>query len=88
MCRQDVDVANLTGRFAQAQRCALRFPCLDAGTVRDRRQFDALSDIERTDAFGRMELVAGNREQVYAKLLHVDRNLSHRLSGIHVLTGC
>ena len=55
-----------------------------AGADDQRRQLDAPAHIERADALGRVELVAGDRQQIDAELLHVDGDLADRLRGIRV----
>ena len=44
----------------------------------------AALDEERADAFGGVELVAGDREKIELKGFHVDRNFSGRLHGVAV----
>ena len=51
-------------------------PALLAGADQDRRQADAAPHVERADALGRVELVAGDREQIDAERRHVDRHLA------------
>src|SRR5262249_51223846 len=42
------------------------------------------ADIKRADALGRIELVAGDGQQIDAELIHVDWNLANRLRRVGV----
>jgi hypothetical protein len=63
------DVGNVLGARAQA--------VLVARAVDQRVKRGARADIERADALGGIELVAGHGEQVHAELVDVDRHLAH-----------
>jgi hypothetical protein len=55
-----------------------------ARAEQQRRQIDATPDVQRANAFGRIELVSGDREQVDAEFIDVDRDLSNRLRRVGV----
>ena len=52
--------------------------------VQNRVQRDSCSNIQGTDAFWRINLVSGDRHQIHADLIHLGRNLSHRLGSIRM----
>src|SRR5262249_28235072 len=58
-----------------------------AGAGEERGQLHAVADVERTDAFGRIELVTGDRQQIDGELVHVHRHLADRLRRIDVDKG-
>src|SRR5262249_57688063 len=47
----------------------------------------SVADVEGTDALRRVELVAGQRQDVHAEPRHVDRNLAGRLSRVRMHEG-
>src|SRR2546430_1096606 len=50
--------------------------------VKELLQARATADIKRADTLGRVELVAGKREQIELKLIHVDGKLPSRLHSV------
>jgi hypothetical protein len=50
----------------------------------ERRKFYSVANVERADAFRRVELVARNREEINRPVLSVERNLPDGLDAIHV----
>lgn len=54
------------------------------GTVYQRLENDSSPDIQRADSFRRVQLMTDHRQQVDAKVIHRDGDLSNRLCGIRV----
>src|SRR5262249_16617959 len=72
---------------ADGQQRALRACTAASFMVRsmdERLKRGTAADVEGADALGRIEFVAGDGEQVYAKPFHVRGNLSDRLRRISV----
>src|ERR1041384_6142854 len=51
------------------------------------RQFRAVSNVKRADAFGSMKLVTGNRKEIDRHLFQVYRQLRNRLHAVDVKYG-
>ncbi len=62
-------------------------PTLVAGPMEQGLQRDAIPNIERPDPLRRVDLVAGNRQQVHPEIVDVDRDLPHRLRDVSVDKG-
>ena len=64
------------GHVLRARTQASLVPCAEG----KRKQWRAASHVERTDAFGRVQLVSRDGEKVDAQLTDVDRHLPHGLT--------
>src|SRR5690348_11900499 len=53
-----------------------------AGAVDDWLKLEASPDIQRADAFRRVELVTGDRQHIDAELAHIGRDFSDRLRSV------
>src|ERR1051326_5104177 len=78
-CPQCAEGLNILGACAQ--------PSLLSSTRNDRFKLHSSTNKERAYAFGGIELVSCDRQQIHAECVHIHRDFAHRLRGIGMHQG-